>query len=232
MNSDKLLNLLNYKFNNLNYLKEALTHPSLKKNNKIQISYERLELLGDSILSAVITEYLINTYKDEDEGKLSKRKNFLVSKEALSQIAINKLNLGEYILLSKGEYLSGGKTNINNLENCLEAIIGAIFLDSNYEKIKKVVLNLWVDYISDCTQSVPKFPKMELQEWSQEFLKILPTYITTEENFDNKNNLVFKTKLILPNFYNVEANGLSKKESEKKAAEKMLEYVKKNVQIG
>ena len=134
--------ILEYKFNNPLLLKQALTHPSLCLRNGTSIkSYERLEFLGDSALSLVMAELLMNKFPDEDEGKLAKRRANLVAGEMLTRIALS-INLGEQILMSESEAKSGGRNNANNLENVLEAIIGAIYLDGSLEELKNFISDL------------------------------------------------------------------------------------------
>jgi ribonuclease III len=173
---------LKYVFKNEGLLEEALTHPSVlkTKNNGTRFNYEKLEFLGDAILSAVVSEYLVKNHQYENEGDLSKRKAFLVSADTIYKIAKDKVRLDEFIIMSDGEENSGGRKKISNLEDCMEAVIGAIFLDSNFETVKGVILNLWPDVDSSLSE-VPQPPKMELQEWSQKHLKRLPQYEVVKE---------------------------------------------------
>ena len=152
---------LNYTFKDKKLLKEALTHPSMSYKGK-HFNYERLEFLGDSILSMVIIEYLFKKHTDETEGELSKRKSFLVSKDVLYKIAKN-LEIGKFIIMTAGQENCGGRENVNNLENVVEAIIGAMYLDANIEAVKNFILNTWVKFDEEKTKA-PKDPKSELQE--------------------------------------------------------------------
>jgi ribonuclease-3 len=220
---------LNYTFKNTRLLKEALTHPStsIKLKNGLKFNYERLEFLGDSILSSVIAEYLVKNHKFENEGDLSKRKAFLVSSRTIYKIAKEKLFLDKFIIMSEGEKNSGGAEKINNLENCLEAIIGAIFLDSDFSAVKNIVLNLWLN-LDSLLEKAPQSPKMKLQEWSQKYLKILPKYILVDEVV-KKNSNVFVIRIELENFKTFETSGNSKKETEEKLANMMLEYIENTI---
>jgi ribonuclease-3 len=221
----RLYDYLGYTFKNENLLREALTHPSMsRRGNKTRFNYERLEFLGDSILSPIITEYLIKNYPAESEGELSKRRAALVSSKTISKIA-GKARLGEFIIMSNGERNTGGITKPSNLEDCMEAIIGAIFLDSCYEEAKRVILGLWVDTISQFI-NVPQSPKMELQEWSQKHLKMLPSYMVSG---DSSGKDGFVVSVGLKSFETVEARGKSKKEAENTAAGLMLEQIRKHV---
>lgn len=219
---EELEKILNYNFKNKELLKEALTHPSLSINKKIK-NYERLEFLGDSILSMVIIEYLYKKYKNEKEGQLSKRKSYLVSKDILSNIARN-MNIGKYIIMTKGEEKTGGRDNKNNLENVMEAIIGAIYLDSNIDTVRKFILNIWKPI--DKEEKTPhNDPKTKLQEWSQKIYKQTPEYklIKEEETIDNRK--IFYIKLTLPNGINLKDSGYNIKEIEEKLAQNMLKTI-------
>ena len=219
---EELEKILNYNFKNKELLKEALTHPSLSINKKIK-NYERLEFLGDSILSMVIIEYLYKKYKNEKEGQLSKRKSYLVSKDILSNIARN-MNIGKYIIMTKGEEKSGGRDNKNNLENVMEAIIGAIYLDSNIDTVRKFILNTW-EPIDKEEKTPHNNPKTKLQEWSQKIYKQTPEYklIKEEETVDNRK--IFYIKLTLPNGINLKDSGYNIKEIEEKLAQNMLKII-------
>ena len=169
---EKLEKTLNYNFKNKLLLQEALTHPSMSFNQKHIFNNERLEFLGDTVLSLVIGEYLFKTFPNEEEGKLSNKKHFLVSKEVLSSIA-KEINLGSYLILSNGEEATHGRENINNLENAMEAVIGAVFLDSSFEAIKSIILKLWNKLLKS---HIEKDPKTALQELIQKKFKCLPEY--------------------------------------------------------
>ena len=131
-----LENALNYKFKNLALLKEALSHPSLKQHDNTIVDYERLELLGDSILGFLITEMIFNNFLFYEEGSIAKIKAYVVSRETIVKVA-ETLCLSEYILMTIGEEKSGGKTNQNNIENVMEALLAAIYLDSDIHQVKK-----------------------------------------------------------------------------------------------
>ena len=120
---------ISYYFTNQKLLEEALTHPSLSKDNFDRPNYQRLEFLGDKVLSLVVGEFLMGKYPNEMEGSLSKRQAALVSGETLAEVAL-LIGLTEVLQISNGERKLGGKTNKRNLENALEALIGAIYLDS------------------------------------------------------------------------------------------------------
>ncbi len=222
---EELENIINYKFKNKKLLLEALTHPSLSfDKKKKRFNYERLEFLGDSILSFVIIEYLFKKHPDETEGELSKRKAFLVGKNTLYEIA-KKLSLGKFMILSFGEENCGGRENINNLENLVESLIGAIYLDSNFENVKNFILNFWTRLDEEKIKP-PEDPKTELQNWSQKYFKKLPKY--TVVDIGDSKSPCFLVKLEICNYNPIEDTGHSIKEVEEKLAKKMLKIIKNN----
>lgn len=223
---EELEKILNYNFNDKKLLKEALTHPSTSYNNrKIRFNYERLEFLGDSVLSCVIVNHLFKEYKNETEGQLSKRKAFLISKNTLSFVS-NNLKIGDFMILSNGEESNGGRTNRNNLENVLEAIIGAIFLDSNFETTMKFVIDIWEKFVFEQqVKGVPLDPKSELQEWTQKHFKKLPEYNLLESSAPS----IFNVELKIPEHQSIIGTGHSIKEIEIRLAKEMLENIKYNI---
>lgn len=165
----KDIQIFDYRFNNLELLQEALTHPSISKK-----SYERLEFLGDSVLGLVVTEMLLKQFPNESEGDLAKRKAALVVGEILSKIAIIH-NLAPIIIMSESERKLGGECNLNTLENVVESLIGAIYLDSNFITIKEIINRIWQPFI-DSMHEIPQDPKSKLQEILQKNGLALPKY--------------------------------------------------------
>src|SRR5436305_4925582 len=122
---------IGYKFRNSLLLAEALTHPSLgHETQRYHFDNQRLEFLGDAILQLVITEYLYGHFRSEAEGQLTKLRSRLVSSEALKGHAL-ALDLGSYLMMGRGEEASGGRERGSTLADAYEALIGAIYLDSD-----------------------------------------------------------------------------------------------------
>ena len=156
---DYLSSKLNYKFKNPELLELALTHRSA-----VSTSNERLEYLGDAILGFVIADVLFQKFAESPEGILTRKRASLVKKETLASLA-RQLELGEFIQLGSGERKSGGWRRDSILANTLEAIIGAIYLDGNFETSRKFIIELYKNLPdSVLTMFVPKF----LQSWSLE----------------------------------------------------------------
>ena len=207
------LNKISYQFNNLSLLKEALTHPSFSKQTTTN-NYQRLEFLGDAILGMVIAEILIKQYPLANEGELSKRQAYLVSGETLSQIAI-QIGIGEVIRFSEGEKAIGGKNNKRNLENACEALIGAIYLDSNLENCRKFITQNWQNIIS-INQKPPQDAVSLLQELVQSKSKKLPIYDIKMTGGSCHQPIFTATVKIDDKEYI--AQGISKKEAQKNVA--------------
>jgi ribonuclease-3 len=168
---DKLQQKINYQFKDAALLKLALTHRSVGKNNN-----ERLEFLGDSILGVVISRELYKRFDHVDEGKLSRLRSHLVRGQTLAQLAI-KLELSEVLVLGSGELKSGGFRRESIQADAVEAIFGAVLLDSGFETVNTVILDLYNDLLNDINPNDSlKDPKTQLQEYLQKRGNTLPKY--------------------------------------------------------
>jgi ribonuclease-3 len=225
-NFQEFYKIISYNFRDENLLKMALTHPSLNTKNSQNFNYERLEFLGDKVLSLVIGEYLMNKFPDENEGNLSKRHAGLVTGSTLAQIA-TKIDLPQMLMLSFGEQKIGGNLNKNNLENALEALIGAIYLDANFIEAKKFILNFWQDFF-DKNILPPQDCISKLQEIIQAKSKKLPKYFTEKKGgLDHQPIFISRLEIqgLNQEFY---AEGNSKKEAQKNVAQIALNFIEKN----
>src|ERR1700757_2765173 len=132
---------IGYKFRNSLLLAEALTHPSVgHETQRHHFNNQRLEFLGDAILQLVITEHLYHHFSAEAEGQLTKLRSRLVSRETL-RIRGAALDLGQYLKIGRGEEASGGRKRASTLADAYEALIGAIYLDSDLETARKFILS-------------------------------------------------------------------------------------------
>lgn len=226
MNAKNFCQKIDYNFSDEKLLEEALTHPSLSKEDRAKPNYQRLEFLGDKVLSLVIGDFLIRRYRSESEGDLSKRQAALVSGETLSAIAV-EIGVDEVIKISKGEKNLGGATNKRNLENALEALIGAIYSDSGYDAAKNFIMKFWRDYLEK-NLTPPKDPVSQLQELVQLRTKQLPEYFTQKSGgFDHSPNFSSTIKIVGLNL-EFSAEGKSKKEAQKEVAKIALEFLTKS----
>jgi ribonuclease III len=221
---EKLEQDIGYSFNDKNFLLEALSHPSLKQNtlkHGIQKNYERLELLGDTIINFAITEILFKNFSTYNDGKLAKIRAYLVCKELLCKVAA-KINLSDYIIMTYGEELLGGRQNPNNIENTMEALIAAIYLDSNIDTVKKIIYDLWYEFI-DIIDLADYDPKSTLQELAQKKGSEKPVYQVIKR--EGSPHAAIFTVLVQMDEYQQTGTGHSVKEAEKVAARKLMNYL-------
>lgn len=209
---------------NFSLYEEAFTHRSYlnetrRKNFK---SYERLEFLGDSVLSFVISQKIFKEFPQVSEGELTNLRSFLVKTETLAKIAKN-LEIGKYLLLSRGEEESSGRSNPSILADSFEAAVAAIFLDQGIEKVKELLNRLFTPLISQVfSQKTLKDAKSLLQEVTQERLRISPTYkVIKEEGPDHKK--MFTVTVVIGQKTYEKGRGYSKQEAEEEAAIKTLQ---------
>jgi ribonuclease-3 len=162
---------LGYRFKDAQLLRQALTHRSAGSRNN-----ERLEFLGDAVLGSVIAEELYHGYPQAREGKLSRLRSTLVRRESLARIA-QGLQLGDYLQLGAGERRSGGHTRDSILSDALEAVFGAIYLDSDFATVRDCILGLFRERLQSVSEvTTLKDSKTRLQEYLQAKHKPLPTY--------------------------------------------------------
>lgn len=172
-----LQKLLNINFKNLKILQQAFYHRSYLNEVKLDIeSNERLEFLGDSVLSLVISEFLFLTRHQDAEGELTNLRAYIVKTNSLAQAA-EKLDLGNYLHLSKGEELGGGRENPQLLANTYEALLGAIYLDQGLDSVQGVIEKTLLPlFEQEVRLGPPKDAKSSLQEIVQEKFKQSPHY--------------------------------------------------------
>ena len=163
---DKLQSILRVKFKDKGLLARSLVHRSfINESGTNARDNERLEYLGDSVLGLVVNEYLFKHFEDYHEGDLAKIKSVVVSEDTLAKVA-RELNLGSFIQMGKGEEMSGGRKRSSILANTLEAVIGAIYLDSGLKESRRFILGLMksdVERVDNLTYQ--RDPKTTLQEY-------------------------------------------------------------------
>lgn len=224
--NDIISKVINYQFTDHAILEEALTHPSVNKRNSEDqiVSYERLEFLGDSILNMVVSAMLFKMFPEEKEGALAKRKTDLVCGSTIANVA-KEIELGNFIIMNNSERCNGGKCNLKNLENSLEALIGAIYIDGGLESVEKFIIRHWEKLAKDILDP-PQDPKTSLQEWTQKNKLPLPEYELVKQT-GPAHNPEFTISIFIENYGKVSACASSKKIAEQKAAELILEKIKK-----
>ncbi len=218
--------IIGYKFTNEEYLKIALTHSSFAHENKDKeiIFNERLEFLGDSVLSLLVSRYIFDNYPHLPEGNLTKMRAAVVCEKALYECAVN-IDLGKYLILSKGEDRTGGRTRMSILSDAYEALIAAIYLDSNLDVTREWVLGQLYEAIESAAKGrISKDYKTEFQEISQKNGDVDIRYKVISESGPDHNK-TFTVAVSLNGKVMGEGEGTSKKRAEQKAAENALSKI-------
>ena len=215
---DKLQKNISYQFNNIDLLKQALTHRSVSKNNN-----ERLEFLGDSILGCVISRELYQRFPLIDEGQLSRLRSYLVRGQTLAKLA-KTIKLSETLVLGQGELKSGGFRRESIQADAFEAILGAIFLDSDYLTVSSVVLKLYKDLLNDASpeDSLKDF-KTQLQELLQKKGYSLPQYELIKTKGQDHDAIFYVRSIVSEYDLEVVKEAKSIKRAEQACAESLLE---------
>ena len=212
---------IGYEFKQVDLLKLALTHRSVSHKH----NYERLEFLGDSLLGMIIANYLYLSYPLENEGRLTRMRATLVRQEALGKIA-NDLQLSRSLILSTGELKSGGHHRESILADTVEAIIGAIYLDSNdLNQLQSIVLKWYEPYLDHIEPTDQlKDPKSRLQEYLQARKKPLPVYEVVNIQGDAPNQH-FKVECDVTGLPKIIGEGSSRRFAEQTAAAEILKLL-------
>ena len=218
-----------YKFNNQSLLELSLIHPSFHEHDKSKPTNQRLEFLGDSVLSLIITTELYKQFPDADEGVLTQFRASLIRGESLAEMA-EHIGLQNFIYLSPAEKNNNGHMRKSTLEDALEALIGAIYLDGGIESTRKVVLN-WVEKMWDqLDKNISQHnPKGQVQEWVQENLPSakIKYKIISENGPDHAKK--FDAEVFINNKSYGKGTGASKKEAESNAAQIAIMSLKEQV---
>lgn len=221
----QLLEQLNITFKDLSLLNQAFIHRSYLNEVRAGISSnERLEFLGDSVLSLIISSILYNQRGKDNEGDLTNLRAYIVKTKSLAQAA-SDLNLGKYLKLSKGEDSGGGRQNPQLLANTYEALLGAVFLDQGLEAAKKVLEKTLLPlFDKEIKGGPPKDAKSQLQEVVQERLKQSPYYKTLSTRGPDHAKQ-FLIGVFIGGKETGQGSGSSKQEAEEKAAQDALSHL-------
>ena len=216
--------IINYKFKDIHILEKSLTHSSYSNEDKAynKVNNERLEFLGDAVLSISVSRFIFDKFPDYPEGDLTKLRAQVVCEDTLSLVAGN-LNLGKYLLLGKGEEASGGRERKSILADAVEAVIAAIYLDGGYMQAEKFVLDNLTRYIKLAVKGkiITDF-KSFLQEYYQSKSQLckIRYLVTKEEGPDHEK--VFHVNVVVNKKVVGKGTGRNKKEAEQNAARDAL----------
>jgi len=218
---------INYRFKSLDLLNQGLRHKSFVHENLEAggLDNERMEFLGDAVLDLVISHLIMERHPDFSEGNLSRLRASVVNEARLAKMA-KELALGEYLLLGKGEEMTGGRQKNSILAASLEALLAAVYLDGGFEKAFKVISGLFAFYLESAEEEgFDQDFKTRLQEVSQEVLKATPRYLQVKE-FGPGHDKVFGVKVLIRDKVAGVGAGKSKKEAEQRAAKRTLQKMK------
>ena len=210
--------ILDYNFKNHDLLKQSLIHKSFDNIN----NNEKLEFLGDRVLGLVISKKLLEIYPEESEGIIDKKFANLVNKKICSSIA-NKLNIRKFMFLGPS-HKPLQKYADKIMGDCLEALIGAIYLDGGIKSAENFILIFWKQYLDNSILPLID-SKTQLQEYSLKKFKELPKY-TFYKKTGPQHKPIFKTDVQIPNSKKAVGTGTSKKNAQQKAASKLLRSLK------
>lgn len=222
--SQKIADILGYTFKDASLLKTALTHRSAHQNHN-----ERLEFLGDAILSAVISRALYLKFSNAAEGQLSRLRSSLVCGDTLAEIA-NEKTLGQFLILGSGERKSGGNRRVSTLADAVEALIGAIFLDADFATAETIVLSWFDERLKnlDLTATNKDF-KTQLQEVLQANKFELPKYELAEVRGEAHEQEFEVQCTVSAMKLSTSGTGTSRRRAEQVAAQKMLDNLPKDM---
>ncbi|GAB4269979.1 MAG: ribonuclease III [Opitutales bacterium] len=226
LNTTSLEAALGHTFASRELLLTALTHPSYTQfvNSKTD-NYQRLEFLGDAALSLILAEHLYQAYPLEREGTLAQARSALAKGSTLSTLA-KKLHLSNYLRLSPAEREAGGGGRPSILEDTMEALIGALFLDSNYEKTKSCVLNCYPKLPKNISQLLEKEnPKGKLQEHFQQQNPTPPIEYKLLQAEGPDHAKSYLVEIHIDGTHYGQGSGSSKKEAEENAAREALKQL-------
>jgi len=226
---DDLSRKLGHTFNDPELLLQAFRHSSYvnEQLDVKQTDNERLEFLGDAVLDLVISDLLMKSFQDAEEGDLSKYRAMVVHETALYHVALT-LGLGDYLLLGKGEEQTKGREKPSILADTMEALLGAIYLDAGFDRVFEVINRLFLPLLEkvDKKEMLHDYKSL-LQEFTQQTYKTLPRYHLIEES-GPAHDKTFKIVLTINEEILAEGKGKSKKEAEQKVAREAFFCLKNN----
>ena len=222
MNLERIQQRIGYRFKQSELLVQALTHRSHGNPHN-----ERLEYLGDSVLNCVIAAELYRRFERLKEGELSRLRASLVRQESLHQVA-QALSLGDWLLLGEGELKSGGYTRPSILADALEALFGAVFVESGFDEARAMILRFYEEALEQLDPGSPaKDAKTLLQEWLQSRRMALPKYAVTS-TLGAAHNQSFEVECSIAELsLSASGSGASRRAAEQAAAQNVFELLKK-----
>jgi ribonuclease-3 len=223
---DTLYERLGYRFQRVELLTEALTHPSFRSGRAgAGGDYERLEFVGDRVLGLITAEILFEAFSDAAAGELARRLNARVRQEALVEVA-KSIELGSYLHLSRSERRTGGETKPAILADACEAVIAALYLDGGLDVARAFIERLWPDVDSE-NDAARKDAKTALQEWAHKQNKPAPDYVVVKEE-GPPHKPVFTVEVRIEGLEPATGRGKSKRAAQQAAAQLLLGTIPRN----
>ena len=217
---------ISFQFTDISLLETAMRHSSWTAENEGFESNERLEFLGDALIGFVVADIMYRRYPGFDEGKLTDLRKIVVNSTALSRVA-TKLDLGRFVLLGRGEQAGGGSEKTSILANALEAVFGAIYLDSNPQHAYNVVAELLADSIDGALDALKQLDaKSQLQELAARLERSMPEYRVTDDGPDHAK--IFFAEVFVDDQLLGSGSGRSKKSAEEQAAQEACKVLSTN----
>ena len=210
---------LGCKFRDQDLLVRALTHGSVRQSANKRIDNERLEFLGDRVLGLVVAEHLHKSLPDVREGDLARRFNALVCGDTCAEVG-KEIDLGRFLILSSSEADNGGREKETILADAVEAVLGAVFLDRDFDAAKRVVHAIWGERLDEITTTKVD-PKSALQEWAQSQSLRLPRY-TEISRTGPDHNPCFVAEVSVEGIEPQQGEGSSKRSAQQEAARALL----------
>lgn len=212
---------INYQFKNKTLLDTALTHSSYAHENEVEYYNERIEYLGDAVLELIASEFIYNNYPYLSEGEMTKARAYSVCEESLAKLA-NSYSFSDFLKVGKCESKKDGKYRASILADAVEAVIGAIFLDSGLENAKEFILSHIASQVEVCIKNGNKDYKTKLQELLQVNGDVRIEYKITGTK-GPEHNKIFMSEVYYNGKLMGSGEGKNKKEAEMEAAKKALE---------
>ncbi len=212
--------IIGYRFSDTELLKRALTHASVSQDK----SYERLEFLGDRVLSLTMAHLLYDAFPDENEGDLAKRHAALVQRKTLYTVA-KELKISTHVLLSNNEAETGGRKKEAILADIIESLLGAVYLEGGYDKASTIVKTLFEHHVH-AFKAPPQDSKTRLQEYAQKLSRPLPTYKVVNQTGPS-HAPEFEIEVFVEGLPTRRAKDKSKQKAQKRAADLLLKEIDK-----
>jgi len=224
---ENFLESIDYKFKEDFLLKQAFTHTSYASERRLSYNNQRLEFLGDTVIQIIVTEFLYNIFPDKTEGELTILRSGIVQRSSLADLA-RKIGIQHFLLLGRGERDQNGNDRDSNLCDAFEALIGAIYLDSNLDRARSIFIQIAGSCLNNLEMPIEeRNPKGALQEYLQKSGSSKPEYVLREV-IGKEHDPIFKVDLMVEGTIISSGEGKNLKQAEGRAAHTALKRLKRH----